>query len=84
MNSPLLPPGSLEAALFDLTARSFRIRPPKAARALGATRGEVQKAIKRLEAMRLAFTLPDPHDERQRVLCLTDDGQTYAAAARMR
>lgn len=73
---------SLETALIDLTARSHRLRPAKAARTLGVTRARVQKAIEQLVAEGLAFNAPDPHDGRVNVVCLTTSGQMRALELR--
>lgn len=77
-----LPPGSVEAAVLEMTAQSHRLRPASAAKQLNVSRAKLQKAIDRLEAAGLVFTAPNPHDERQRVVCLTDMGESFALHGR--
>jgi DNA-binding MarR family transcriptional regulator len=75
MSTTHLDPSSIEAALLELAAQTHRVRPSQAARELGVSRSRLQKAVEFLESRGLAYTAPNPHDERSRVVCLTPQGQ---------
>lgn len=75
MSTTHLDPSSVEATLLELAAQSHRVRPSQAAREIGVSRSRLQKAVEFLESQGLAYTAPNPHDERSRVVCLTAEGQ---------
>ena len=79
-NEDLSDPESVEIAVLDLIARAHRMRPATVARALDVSRKRVEGAINRLIADGLVFTMPNPHDERSNVVCLTATGHARALA----
>lgn len=82
MNTPYIRPGSVEAVILEMTARSHRLRPASAAKDLNVSRGRLQRVINQLETQGLVITAPDPHDERQSVVRLTELGERQALRGR--
>ena len=82
MNGNQLHPESLEAAVLDMVAKVHRMRPATAAKTMDISRKRIESAINRLVDEGLVYTLPNPHDDRSKVVCLTANGHMQAVALR--